>query len=113
MELASPVQAQGRPSNARGSYATRAKREKIPRSTLWHRDHGRPSRGQKSEPTIPDPARRESSRTAPLTDSCPEDPRPGQVPTLASLQYRPPAACDECVEARDETAVQELASGIY
>lgn len=49
MELASPVQAQGLPSNARESYATRAKREKIPRSTLWHRDHGRPSREAKGQ----------------------------------------------------------------
>lgn len=43
MEPASQAQARDLPSNVRESYATRARLENVPRTTLWYQDHGRPS----------------------------------------------------------------------
>lgn len=110
MDRASRALAQIVPSDVRRNYYSIAKRSDVPRSTVWYRDHGRPSREAKAqgqqyltpleEKALIDYLLRMASLGSTVRI---------KFFTFASLQHSPPAVHNK----RDpQTAEQELASGI-
>jgi hypothetical protein len=49
MDRASQALVQGLPSDVRRTYSALAEHGDVPRSTVWYRDHGRPSKEEKAQ----------------------------------------------------------------